>query len=96
MGTNKYLISNIGCDDRTYLIAEFTDVEAEFLKNLFDRINKNSSYGCQPTIYIKKIKVIFEKKLEEYNDWYDYGYVAIYGDYDIKIDDTYYKYEEIE
>lgn len=61
MGTNNYLISNIGCYDTTYLIAEFTDIEAEFLKNLFDRINKNSSSGCQPTIYIKKIKIIFDK-----------------------------------
>ena len=95
METNDYIIRNMGCDDETYLIANFTDTEANFLRDLFNRINQNSSYGCQPTIYIKKIKTIAKITLKDDEDWWD-GYSATYGDYDLRLGHTYYKYEELE
>ena len=48
----KYLISNIGCDDTTHGIFEFTEEQFEFLNKVFMELNKNSEYGCMPTIYI--------------------------------------------
>ncbi len=66
-----YLIENIGCDDTTYAILELTETEYEFLTKVFEEINKNSSYYCQP-----KIKFNLEDKVElvngDYEDEFDY------------------------
>ena len=51
----KYEISNVGCDDITEGIFEFTEEQAEFLNKVFTELNKISSYGCMPTIYIKEV-----------------------------------------
>lgn len=96
METNDYLIRNMGCDDDTYLIAKFTDTEANFLRDLFNRINQNSSYGCQPTIYIKKIKITTKITLKDDEEWWCDGYADTYGDYDMRLGNTYYKYEKLE
>ena len=52
MEKRKYLISLIGCDDATYLEKELSAEEYQFLYNLSKEINKNSAYGCQPTMEI--------------------------------------------
>lgn len=51
----KYKISNIGCYDETEGIFEFTKEQFEFLNNVFTELNKNSTYGCMPTIYIDEV-----------------------------------------
>ena len=51
----KYKILNRGCDDETEGIFEFTKEQFEFLNNVFEELNKNSTYGCMPTIYIDEI-----------------------------------------
>lgn len=51
----KYKITNYGCDDETEGIFEFSEEQADFLNNVFTELNKNSTYGCMPTIYIKEI-----------------------------------------
>ena len=50
----KYKIINIGCDDETEGVFEFSEEQAEFLNNVFTELNKNSHYGCMPQIYIKE------------------------------------------
>ena len=52
----KYRISNIGCDDETVGVFEFTEEQYEFLDRVFTELNKNSYYGCMPTIDIKPEK----------------------------------------
>lgn len=52
----RYKIENIGCDDETEGVFEFTTEQFEFLKNVFEELNKNSTYGCMPTIYIKEMQ----------------------------------------
>lgn len=71
MDKKTYLINNVGCDDTTYAILELTQTEYEFLAKIFEKINQNSSYGCQP-----KIKFNLEDKVElvngDYEDEFDY------------------------
>jgi len=50
----KYKIENIGCDDCTEGVFDLTEEQYDFLDNLFTELNKNSSYGCMPKIYIEK------------------------------------------
>ena len=51
----KYRITNVGCDDETVCDFEFTDKEVCFLKSVFEKLNENSNYGCQPEIVIHPI-----------------------------------------
>ena len=51
----KYKILNIGCDDETEGIFEFTKEQFEFLNNIFTELNKNSTYGCMPKSYIVEV-----------------------------------------
>ena len=48
----KYKIRNIGCDDETEGIFEFTEEQYNFLNKTFEELNKNSNCGCMPEIYI--------------------------------------------
>lgn len=51
----KVYIYLSGCDDLTSLINyEVTEEQYNFLLKLKDDINRNSSYGCQPTFHIEK------------------------------------------
>ena len=61
----KYMIYNEGCDDTTKGIFEFTEEEFLFLNNLFEELNKNSSYGCMPKIFIYKQDSLIEKDGEQ-------------------------------
>lgn len=51
----KYLICNIGCDDSTSKEFNFTDEQYLFLDTVFKELNKESTYGCMPTIYIDAV-----------------------------------------
>ena len=87
MGTKRtktYLIANYGCDDKTCGVFELTDKQFAFLKKLFEQLNKNSSYGCQPTIHII---YNFEKIEGNYKDKWDYQ---------CKTDDWLHRIEEID
>ena len=50
----KYKITNIGCDDETEGVFEFSEEQFEFLNKVFTELNKNSHYGCMPKIYIEE------------------------------------------
>lgn len=56
------LIVNSGCDDTTKGLVEVNEKELELLCETFYFLNKNSSYGCMPTIELYKIQ---EDKLRE-------------------------------
>jgi len=56
------LIVNSGCDDITKGLVEVNEKELELLCETFYFLNKNSSYGCMPTIELYKIQ---EDKLRE-------------------------------
>lgn len=70
MNKKEYLVENMGCDDTTYAVLKLTQKEFEFLNNIFEQINKNSSYSCQPVINFDiEAKV---EKIEGYEDERDY------------------------
>jgi hypothetical protein len=48
----KYDICNMGCDDETQGTFEFTEEQYRFLDEVFTELNKNSTYGCMPQIFI--------------------------------------------
>ena len=47
-----YFIANEGCDDSTYGIAIISDEDFPKFKRIVKNLNKNSTYGCQPTISV--------------------------------------------
>ena len=49
----KYKISNYGCDDTTVDFFELADDQYEFLRSIFEKLNKQSEYVCMPTIYVE-------------------------------------------
>ena len=52
----KYKIENVGCDDVTEGVFEFTEEQATFLEKVFTELNEYSEYQCMPTIYIKALE----------------------------------------
>jgi hypothetical protein len=48
----KYKIENVGCDDFTEGVFEFTEEQFDFLSRVFSKLNEHSTYGCMPKIYI--------------------------------------------
>lgn len=57
--TNLYYIENVGCDDTTHGLARMTDEEFEVFKRVVENLNKNSTYGCMPTIEVYRINDSF-------------------------------------
>ena len=51
-----YQITNYGCDDETVDTFEFTETEYSLLKRVFDELNLNSKYTCQPVIKIENFE----------------------------------------
>lgn len=60
-----YYIRNIGCDDETCGLARMTDAEFERFASIINDLNKNSTYGCMPTIEVYRIS---EDMIREAND----------------------------
>lgn len=75
--TNLYLIRNCGCDDTTTGLARMTDEQLVFFKNIIENLNKNSTYGCMPTIEVFKIDMDI---LREVNDEDDKDCMMYLGD----------------
>ena len=47
-----YYIENEGCDDTTYGLVRMSDKEFPKFKNFVENLNRNSTYGCKPKIYV--------------------------------------------
>ena len=52
MDKKLYLIANNGCDDTTHGLVRFTDEEFSIFKENVENLNRNSTYGCMPTISV--------------------------------------------
>lgn len=71
----KVLINNMGCDDTTYTIMDLEENELQFLIKFANENNKNSKYGCQPSIAIYKNFTI-NRDEDDYDEsyiWYEYS-----------------------
>ena len=56
---NLYYIENVGCDDTTHGLARMTEEEFAVFKRVVENLNKNSTYGCMPTIEVYRINDSF-------------------------------------
>ena len=54
MKDNLYFIANEGCDATTCGIAIISDEDFPKFKAIIENLNKNSTYGCMPTIKVYK------------------------------------------
>jgi hypothetical protein len=57
MNDNLYFIANRGCDATTYGLVNVPDDEFPRFKQFIEDLNKNSYYGCMPTISVYKISM---------------------------------------
>lgn len=55
MDEQLYFIENEGCDDTTKGVARISDEDFPKFKEIIENLNKNSTYGCMPTIKVYKI-----------------------------------------
>lgn len=72
---NLYFVANRGCDASTYGIITVSDEDFPKFKAFIENLNKNSYYGCMPTISVYKI------------DWSDLKEVIINPDAEFWDDD---------
>ena len=63
---NKYLITLNGCDDTTECEIELTNEQFETFMQIAKKINKHSTYGCEPTISI------YEKYKKDNDGYFHY------------------------
>ena len=49
-----FLITLNGCDDTTYIREKWTKEEIKTIRKLARLSHKNSSYGCQPVMYVER------------------------------------------
>lgn len=87
--TNLYFIENIGCDDTTIGLARMTDDQIAAFKNVVENLNKNSTYGCMPTIRVYKIDESFIRPARSYDPSYKILYM---GDREYVLEDNLYDY----
>lgn len=72
---NLYYVKNCGCDDITTGLVEISDEDFPKFKQFIENLNKNSTYGCMPTIGVYAVDWdMFHEKTEEDDDSWDYLY----------------------
>ena len=57
MEGNLYFIENQGCDATTYGLIMLKEEEFPKFRSFVENLNKNSYYGCMPTISVYKISM---------------------------------------
>lgn len=70
-----YYIENIGCDDTTHGLSYMTDDQFSVFKTIVENLNKNSTYGCMPTITVYKIDKSFIRAATENDPNYEILYM---------------------
>ena len=77
MKPNLYFVANAGCDATTYGLVAITDEEFPKFKMFIENLNKNSYYGCMPTISVYKINMDDLKEINYNPDacWSDDDFV---------------------
>ena len=73
---NLYYIQNVGCDDATHGLARMTDEEFAVFKRVVENLNKNSTYGCMPTIEVYRINDSFIEPATDDDSSEDILYMA--------------------
>ena len=68
---NLYYIRNMGCDDETCGLVNIPDEYFPIFKDFIENLNKNSTYGCMPTISVYKVDAsMFREYIEDDDsDW---------------------------
>lgn len=66
--SNLYYIENQGCDDTTCGLARITDEDFPKFKEIIENLNKNSYYGCMPTIQVWRVDEEDIRELEPDED----------------------------
>ena len=51
-----YYIENCGCDDTTCGLVRISDEDFPKFKSFVENLNRNSTYGCMPKIYLYEIE----------------------------------------
>lgn len=77
MEKNLYFIENQGCDATTYGLVEINDEDFPRFESFIKNLNKNSYYGCMPTISVYKANMDNLKEIN-YNpesEVWDDGYI---------------------
>lgn len=57
MKNDLYFVVNQGCDASTYGLVRIAEEEFPRFKSFIENLNKNSTYGCMPVIYVYKISM---------------------------------------
>lgn len=57
MNETVYYIENCGCDDTTHGLVRISDEDFPKFKEFIENLNKNSHYGCMPTIDVYKVSM---------------------------------------
>ena len=70
-----YYIENKGCDDTTHGLSYMTDDQFSVFKTIVENLNKNSTYGCMPTITVYKIDKSFIRAYTENDPNYEILYM---------------------
>lgn len=99
MNSNLYFIENQGCDATTYGLARISDDEFSNFKQTIENLNKNSYYGCMPTISVYRISMDDLKEIN-YNpdaevwddDYIDKTYVFYLDDKTYTFADEHFSY----
>ena len=50
-----YFVQNCGCDDTTNGLVIIKDDDFSKFKEFIQNLNRNSTYGCMPTIHVYKV-----------------------------------------
>lgn len=88
---NLYYVRNCGCDDETTGLVRISDKDFPKFKTFIENLNKNSTYGCMPTIFVYKI--VDEALIREATDE-DADYKCLYLDDKVYVTTGYIPCEE--
>ena len=78
--SNLYFIRNVGCDDETIGLAQIPDEIFNWFKTTIENLNKNSTYGCMPTIEVYRIDESFIRPATD-DDYLDHVMYTSNGKY---------------
>ena len=75
MENNLYFVENMGCDATTYGLVDIPNEDFPKFKSFIENLNKNSYYGCMPTIAVYKISMDDLKEANPNAEIWDDDYV---------------------
>lgn len=78
--TKLYYIQNCGCDDETSGLIRISDEDFPKFKSFVENLNRNSTYGCMPVIYLHEIQ---EDDIQVWNEAEHCDYERLYLDGEI-------------